>query len=1738
MGGDKYNMREDLSLQLYNLRYELIAELVDNSENSATNIVVNETINEIGTLEFQIPYESSKIGLIKNGELVKFKEKFYKINDDNENIGDENYKRFTCESLESGLVHIGCPPIEIPSGSIGFLVDYVLRESGIEYWEFGKTDIVNMNRHLITTTEIGVYEALMQLGQTFGAMVTFEHNPKGKHKINFTREPINRGTRIEYGLNLKGLEGTKSLSNMFTRLTVFGAENEKTGERVNIINVNPAGKEYVENYDYYMALGNNLAYIRNHPELFLKETKIIDDSIFTEEDLYDFAREKIKEISRPSVEFSISGVDLSLLPEYMVNEPKVGEIVTVIDDKTGLEIRAIVQSYSKDYENPLDMNVTIGNILSYNDRFGEIIKIAYKADSVISDNGTINSSHITGQFSGDRLQEGSVGNIHIQNGVIDSAKIGNLAVGSAHIQKAAINQAHIGESVIGDAHIADVSASKLKTGRIDTSLVKIRSKAGEMEITGYQVLAKDTTNLAAPIVRAIFGKYKRPEIEEKLARGESVNEEEIYSYGLLIRGKDGKTVIMDENGIHNAGITDGAIDNNKISDDANIDGGKLDIGSVVHEINTQEGIELIEGSRIYMDNSTLDVVMDKITNIQTEQQEKITWSEAELKVMADQVRSVVRTIEKFEQGELSEIKIFSVEEKLEVFNSEDSIELIVRVIKDNEDITDTIDDSRFIWTRESDDKSGDKSFAMQELCGKILIINSESIYKKSNFVCTLYTEKSENIRIPEPMAISKFTVVDRSDSGTDNILNSELGNTYSEVYPQYASVIKQLKEVKTDIKQLNSEISLKASMNDLISQQNRKYSIRYIREYLNGNNVDNQNRITEFQAYANDGKTNILEGVIPTSNGDIILPEIMTDGKVEQGEHSIIIPPVDAIENECYIEFDLQEKRDDISFLHVWHDWNHNRSKKYTCKICVSEDRENWITIFDSNLKGNLYTETEKGRIFAVNQGDVLDSTISRLNEAEINITPEKISQTVTESMASQFGSSTNLLEKASKFVDTEWIGESNGNQFIFEENTGYAILNLSNTSKSSLFHAREVSLKLLKNSYYCMSFKIANPSTLYNVYCDLSIELNGNNINECKVFENENIQGIDIKNPKLYFLTFKTENENITLSDIKIKLKINNFVPSGNITILEPQFESGAFPKQWIYPYDLAMADFKSYREQTAREISDRVENGEFESYRRQTATEIQDKVSNNDFESYKNQTANKIEQVITENNSQVSDIRDEVNKNKQEADREFRELNNILGDLETNIEDAIKDGILDEAEKEGIRLLLKQFDKEYKDVIAQYDKVYMNVDLSASDGSNLKSSKDSFVSSYNSLVSFIESLISKTTITESDKRNLDTKRSDYNTKHANFLKEMQGALDTIANNKINKLENKLGTRFSKIEQTSDEIKQSVIDTERKLKTEISQKADRVDITGLVHFEDLQATGGTTINGSNIKTGTIQGIGIEGCHLRGTTTLYMTPNSTLSADGNSNHKYFYVMSGGSFSCDAGTAYFKNQQLSGSINFVDANTYINRYAGDMFLYNNSGYIYIRSKYGTKIAADSSGYFRPESNQAWALGSSSSRWSTAYVGEVNQSSDLKTKENIYYISNNKKARPYNTDLSIEDFYNFFRDDFRLATYDYKADGCNNREEEIESLKNKVGFIAQDITNPYIKRYLIKENKEPIDETNENTSLSYSMSSYIGIVAGGLQGAIDEIEKLKEENNRLKKINEEFELRLKEIEDKLN
>ena len=187
-------------------------------------------------------------------------------------------------------------------------------------------------------------------------------------------------------------------------------------------------------------------------------------------------------------------------------------------------------------------------------------------------------------------------------------------INSNHIQAGTIvaGSTIIANGAIGDAQISKLSADKLYAGIIDTSNITIAGANGNLRLQGNRL----------QVFEGIGNKRF-----ERVSLGD-VNDDGTL-YGLRVRGKDGVTVLYDENGVYNEGITDGAITNNKISGDANIDGAKLNIESVINNINDNE-TGTIHGVKIDIDGESLDTKLFEIVFEQEGQKEIIERQEAQI----------------------------------------------------------------------------------------------------------------------------------------------------------------------------------------------------------------------------------------------------------------------------------------------------------------------------------------------------------------------------------------------------------------------------------------------------------------------------------------------------------------------------------------------------------------------------------------------------------------------------------------------------------------------------------------------------------------------------------------------------------------------------------------------------------------------------------------------------------------------------------------------------------------------------------------------------------------------------------------------------------------------------------------------------------------------------------------------------------------------------------------------------
>lgn len=109
----------------------------------------------------------------------------------------------------------------------------------------------------------------------------------------------------------------------------------------------------------------------------------------------------------------------------------------------------------------------------------------------------------------------------------------------------------------------------------------------------------------------------------------------------------------------------------------------------------------------------------------------------------------------------------------------------------------------------------------------------------------------------------------------------------------------------------------------------------------------------------------------------------------------------------------------------------------------------------------------------------------------------------------------------------------------------------------------------------------------------------------------------------------------------------------------------------------------------------------------------------------------------------------------------------------------------------------------------------------------------------------------------------------------------------------------------------------------------------------------------------------------------------------------------------------------------------------------------------------------------------------------------QMSDKDTKEDIKYINNNED------ELTDEDCYNFFLNDFKPVSFKYKRRTIDSPE---------LGFIAQDVDSTKLSNYILIKK--------ENQPLSFNNYSFTSALAIAFQKALKEINKLKVEIEILK------------------
>ncbi|WP_338842775.1 phage tail spike protein [Clostridium perfringens] len=531
-------------------------------------------------------------------------------------------------------------------------------------------------KRTVRCTNKNALEIVQEIKKTYRVDIVF--NTLSKQIEIHEHLGEDKGTYFIDSLNLTALQVQSDSYKFATRIIAEGKD------KLTFADIND-GKNYVENYQY----SNKVKTIYWKDERYTIKESLLED-----------AKAKLEEISKPFVSYNASILNLAELnPKYKsILDYSLGDTITLISRNNKVKDK---QRIVKIIEYPQDHSrdtVELANAtLKFEDIQQENQETTDTVSNITLDNGTIDGSTIDGikvnqidNFKANVVEavnlkaiNANIDNLHVNKADIQdlhavTAKIGTLEATKADITqlnavnadisnlnaiKANITELNaangkidvlesktasidnllagnltannfkansitassgiIADGAIGSAQISSLSVNKLEAGDITTSKHRIVSADGTIEIVGNQILINRNN-----VNRVVLGEYRK--------------KDGTTEYGLLVRAKDGQTVMLDGNGVHNAGITDGAIDNNKVADNANISGNKLDINSVIREVNTH-GTETIKGTKVTVGDRTLDVELSTQKNTITEHSKELSTQKATIQALDNAIKLKVDT---------------------------------------------------------------------------------------------------------------------------------------------------------------------------------------------------------------------------------------------------------------------------------------------------------------------------------------------------------------------------------------------------------------------------------------------------------------------------------------------------------------------------------------------------------------------------------------------------------------------------------------------------------------------------------------------------------------------------------------------------------------------------------------------------------------------------------------------------------------------------------------------------------------------------------------------------------------------------------------------------------------------------------------------------------------------------------------------------------------------------------------
>ena len=332
--------------------------------------------------------------------------------------------------------------------------------------------------------------------------------------------------------------------------------------------------------------------------------------------------------------------------------------------------------------------------------------------------------------------------------------------------------------------------------------------------------------------------------------------------------------------------------------------------------------------------------------------------------------------------------------------------------------------------------------------------------------------------------------------------------------------------------------------------------------------------------------------------------------------------------------------------------------------------------------------------------------------------------------------------------------------------------------------------------------------------------------------------------------------------------------------------------------------------------------------------------------------------------------EIQNSINNYKDTVNKELDDIKDAMDNLGDTLDEAFKDGIINEAEAIAIKQQIQNLEIEKKDIDSVYNSLYSNVDLTGTAKNNLYNAKAYYNTAHTNLINAINDAIADKKISTDENTLVKRAFANYGTALATFRTRNEEALDAIANKKkqdaiqytdtqFNILDGKIQSKITSkeaqsiAEQTVNGFKQTVeatyptsqsvansfanldknLQSTYATKTLVDQTANSITqtVSKKVGKNEIISSINQTAEAIKIKANKIDLDGyvwvstqLTAPHITGKVQMYMETGSIFSSDGEMNVKRFYGMPNGTFNVES-TATFANQIYGKTTGVFDGN---------------------------------------------------------------------------------------------------------------------------------------------------------------------------------------------------------------------